>query len=226
MSERPIKGIVYSHNHYAHGTLPFLRDSPDAIVTGHQNVNHHLTEIASGFASGGEFPEAVPALTARHLQQFASLLPPEGSDTGFAATIPQHKPKGTVLATHLVGDGEEMVVAGLRIKFFTEHFSDSEDTLTAWVPELGFVYNNFLWPSLFNFYTLRGDVFRDPRSWRQGLQVIRDLEPGVLVNTHALPITGRDEVGRVLEHYMDAISFMIDQPLRGINHGLSPDDLK
>lgn len=226
VSTRPIKAIVYSHNHYAHGTQPFLRDSPDAIVIGHHEVNHHLTEIASGFASGGEFPEAVPALTARYLQQFASLLPPDGPDTGFAATIPQLKPKGTVLATHLVREGDEMMVAGLKMKFFTEHFSDSEDTLTAWVPELGFVYNNFLWPSLFNFYTLRGDVFRDPRSWRQGLQVIRDLEPEVLVNTHALPTTGRAEVKRVLEHYMDAISFMIDQTLRGINRGLSPDGLK
>lgn len=32
VSRRPIRAIVYSHNHYAHGTQPFLRDSPDAIV--------------------------------------------------------------------------------------------------------------------------------------------------------------------------------------------------
>lgn len=226
VSDRPIKAIVYSHNHYAHGTAPFLKDSPDAIVIGHHDVNKYLQEISTGFASGGLFPEAVPALTARYQQQFALLLPPDGPDTGFAATIPPNKPKGTVLATHLVREGEEMMVAGLKMRFFTQHFSDSEDTLTAQVPELGFVYNNFLWPSLFNFYTLRGDVFRDPRSWRNGLQVIRDLEPEVLVNTHALPTTGKAEVKKVLESYMDAISFLIDQTLRGINRGLSPDELK
>jgi alkyl sulfatase BDS1-like metallo-beta-lactamase superfamily hydrolase len=226
VSQRPIKAIIYSHNHYAHGTQPFIEDSPDAIIIGHHDVNRYLSEIATGFASGGEFPEAVPALTARFERQFALHLPPEGPDTGLAAIIPPGKPKGTVLATHLVQDGEEMTVAGLKMKFFTQHFSDSEDTLTTWVPEMKLVYNNFLWPSLFNFYTLRGDVFRDPRSWRNGVQQIRDLDPEIVVNTHALPVVGREKVRTDLNLYLDAISYMIDQTLRGINTGLSPDQLK
>ncbi len=226
VSDKPIKAIVYSHNHYAHGTQAFLREAPDAIIIGHHDVNKYLTQVATGFASGGEFPEAMPALTARYERQFALHLPPEGPDTGLGAIIPPGKAKGTAPATHLVQDGQEMVVAGLRMQFFTRYFSDSEDSLTAWMPELGAVYNNFFWPSLFNFYTLRGDVFRDPSSWRNGLRVIRDLEPQYLVNTHALPVVGKEEVRQSLELYMDAISYMIDQTLRGINKGLSPDALK
>lgn len=225
ISDQPIKAIVYSHNHYAHGTQAFLREAPDALVIGHHDVNKHLSEIVTGFASGGEFPEAMPALTARYERQFALHLPQQGPDTGIGAIIPPGRTKGTALANRLVHDGEEMMVAGLRMQFFTRYFSDSEDTLTAWVPELGVVYNNFLWPSLFNFYTLRGDVFRAPSSWRNGLRVIRDLEPTYLVNTHALPYVGKEEVKQALELYMDAITFMIDQTLRGINKGLSPDAL-
>lgn len=225
ISDQPIKAIVYSHNHYAHGTQAFLREAPDALVIGHHDVNQHLNEIVTGFASGGEFPEAIPALTARYERQFALHLPAEGPDTGIGAIIPPGRTKGTALANRLVHDGEEMMVAGLRMQFFTRYFSDSEDSLTIWVPELGVVYNNFLWPSLFNFYTLRGDVFRDPSSWRNGLKVIRDLEPTYLVNTHALPYAGKNEVKQALELYMDAITFMIDQTLRGINKGLSPDAL-
>ncbi len=226
VSDKPIKAIIYSHNHYAHGTQAFLREAPDAIIIGHHDVNKFLTEIATGFASGGEFPEAMPALTARYERQFALHLPPEGPDTGLGAIIPPGKAKGTALATHLVQDGQEMVVAGLRMQFFTRYFSDSEDSLTVWVPELDVVYNNFLWPSLFNFYTLRGDVFRDPSAWRNGLRVIRDIGPTYLVNTHALPVVGKAAVKQSLELYMDAISYMIDQTLRGINKGLSPDALK
>lgn len=226
ISQLPIKAIVYSHNHYAHGTAAFMKDSPDAIIIGHHAVNQHLAEIASGFASGGEFPEAVPALTARFERQFAVHLPPSGPDTGLAAIIPPGRAKGTVPATLLVHDGEEMIVAGLRMQFFTEHFSDSEDTLTAWMPDLKLVYNNFLWPSLFNFYTLRGDVFRAPQAWRNGLKLIRDLEPELLTNTHALPTVGKAEVRATLEGYMDAISYLIDQTLRGINKGMGPDELK
>lgn len=226
VSDRPIKAIIYSHNHYAHGTQAFLRDAPDAIIIGHHEVNRHLTEIATGFASGGEFPEAIPALTARYEKQFALHLPQSGPDTGLAAIIPPGRVKGTALATHLVHDGDEMDVAGLRMQFFTKHFSDSEDTVTVWIPQLGVVYNNFLWPSLFNFYTLRGDVFRDPSSWRNGLRQIADLAPTYLVNTHALPYIGKEAVTEALELYMDAISYMIDQSLRGINKGLGPDALK
>lgn len=226
LSNRPIKAIIYSHNHYAHGTQAFLRDSPDAIIIGHHEVNKHLTEIVTGFASGGEFPEAMPALTARYEKQFALHLPQSGPDTGLAAIIPPGRVKGTALATHLVHDGDELVVAGLRMQFFTKHFSDSEDTVTVWIPELGTVYNNFLWPSLFNFYTLRGDVFRDPTSWRNGVKQIADLAPTYLVNTHALPYIGKEAVTQALELYMDAITYMIDQTLRGINKGLSPDALK
>lgn len=226
VSDKPIKAIVYSHNHYAHGTQAFLREAPDAIVIGHHDINKYLSEIATGFASGGEFPEAMPALTARYERQFALRLPQSGPDTGIGAVIPPGKAKGTALATHLVHDGQEMVVAGLRMQFFTRYFSDSEDSLTVWIPELDVVYNNFLWPSLFNFYTLRGDVFRDPTSWRNGLRVIRDLAPKHLVNTHALPVVGKAEVRQSLELYMDAISYMIDQTLRGINKGLSPEALK
>lgn len=98
----------------------------------------------------------MPALTARYERQFALHLPQSGPDTGLGAIIPPGKAKGTALATHLVHEGEEMVVAGLRMKFYTRYFSDSEDSLTIHVPELDLVYNNFLWPSLFNFYTLRG----------------------------------------------------------------------
>lgn len=226
VSDKPIKAIIYSHNHYAHGTQAFLREAPDAIIIGHHDVNKFLTEIVTGFASGGEFPEAIPALTSRYERQFALHLPQEGADTGIGAIIPPGKSKGTALATHLVHDGEEMVVAGLRMKFFTRWFSDSEDSLTIWIPEMDLVYNNFLWPALFNFYTLRGDVFRDPTAWRNGLRVIRDIGPKYLVNTHALPEIGKEQVKQSLELYMDAISYMIDQTLRGINKGMGPAELK
>lgn len=231
VSDRPIRAIVYSHNHYAHGTKAFIdgmsaEERENLIIIGHEDVNEHLADITSGFATGGEFPEAIGALTARYISQFGGQLPPEGPDSGAAATIPLDMEKGTVLATHTVTDGQKMTVAGLELVFYTEHFSDSEDTVTVHVPSMDLVFNNFLWPALFNFYTLRGDVFRDPASWRNGLRVIHELEPELLVNTHALPLTGKEHIRGTLERYMDSISFMIDQTLRGINKGMGPTELR
>ena len=226
ISQAPIAAVIYSHNHYAHGTAPFLEDSPGAIVLGHPSVNRNLLGIASGFASGGAFPEAMPALAVRAGRQFGAWLPSQGPDVGIGAVIPPDRPKGTVLATETVTHGEKRTIAGLELQFFTADLSDSDDTVTVWLPSRRAALNNFFWPSLFNFYTLRGDVFRDPSSWRNGLRTIRDLAPEHLINTHALPVSGASSVREALDAYMDAISFLVDQTLRGINKGMGPDALK
>ena len=62
-------------------------------------------------------------------------------------------------------------------------------------------------------------MYRDPRNWRDGLAMIRDLQPEILLNTHARPVVGRDEVMKRLNGYMDQITLNFDQTLRGILGG-------
>jgi len=111
------------------------------------------------------------------------------------------------------------------MQFFTDHVSDDHN-LTAWIPEKGVVLNNFFWPGTPNPYTLRGGVYRDPLDWRDGLKIIRDLQPEILLSTHTRAIVGKDEVMRRLTGYMDQISLTYDQTLRGILAGLSLGDLR
>jgi alkyl sulfatase BDS1-like metallo-beta-lactamase superfamily hydrolase len=124
-----------------------------------------------------------------------------------------------------VEDGEELDVLGLKKQFFTEYTSDDYN-LTVWIPENGVVLNNFLRPGTPNLYTLRGGDYRDPLIWRDGLKVIRDLQPEVLLSTHTRAIIGKDEVAKRLTGYMDRISLTYDQTLRGILAGLSLGDLR
>ena len=227
ISQRPIKAVIYSHNHYAHGTKPIIEGQGEVMVIGHPDVNKNFAALNSGFATGGEFPEAQPALASRFLLQFGGLLPGEGPDARFLGGIPKISEKGTVMANRLVAfDGETFNVAGLEMQFFTKHFSDSEDTLSVWIPSLGVALNNFLWPTLPNFYTLRGDVFRTPYEWMAGVRVLRDLKPTHVISTHALPVSGQEKVQGTLERYMGAISYLIDQTLRGINKGMGPRELR
>ena len=75
-----------------------------------------------------------------------------------------------------------------------------------YIPEKGLVLNNFFWPGTPNLYTLRGGVYRSPLDWRDGLKVIRDLQPEILCNTHAKPVIGKERVMKKLTDYMDKIS--------------------
>jgi alkyl sulfatase BDS1-like metallo-beta-lactamase superfamily hydrolase len=75
-------------------------------------------------------------------------------------------------------------------------------------------------------YSVRGDVFRDPREWIEGLRFNRDLNPEVLVSAGSRPVVGKEKVRKTLEDYVDGASFVLDQTLRGILAGLGPDDLR
>jgi alkyl sulfatase BDS1-like metallo-beta-lactamase superfamily hydrolase len=116
-------------------------------------------------------------------------------------------------------------VLGIKMQFFTEHLSDDYN-LTVYVPERGLVMNNFFWPGTPNIYTLRGGVFRDPLQWRDGLKVIRDLQPEILANTHTRPLVGKDEIMKRLTGYMDQLTLIYDQTLRGILGGLTPAEIR
>jgi len=135
------------------------------------------------------------------------------------------KPIAFLPANKTVKDKEELNVLGLKMQFFTEYTSDDYN-LTVWIPEKGVVLNNFLWPGTPNIYTLRGGVYRDPLIWRNGLKLIRDLQPKILLSTHARPIVGKEEIMSRLTGYMDQISLTYDQTLRGILGGLSLGDLR
>jgi alkyl sulfatase BDS1-like metallo-beta-lactamase superfamily hydrolase len=69
-------------------------------------------------------------------------------------------------------------------------------------------------------------MFRDPREWRDGLKLIRELSPAALVNTHAQSIKGKEAVAEALNGVIDGLSAILDQTIRGILRGLGPDDLR
>ena len=55
--------------------------------------------------------------------------------------------------------------------------------------------------------------------------IIRDLRPDHLVPCHTRPLHGADRIYKILTDYRDAIQFIHDQSIRGINMGLTPDQM-
>ncbi len=225
ISDKPIKVIIYSHSHYAMGAGALVDNPEDVIVIGHPKVNETVDNALKGGGAPSAIPEVGPILTARTMSHFGLLLPEEGPDAGVAAKLDMGKPIAFLPATRTVEDGEELELLGVKLQFFTEYMSDDYN-LTVWVPEKKAVLNNFLWPGTPNLYSLRGAVYRSPLDWRDGLKVIRDLQPEILLNTHARAVVGKEKVMETLTLYMDMISFTYDQTLRGIVRGMGPDDLR
>jgi len=119
-----------------------------------------------------------------------------------------------------------MTVLGQKMQFFTKYGSDDKVHTTVWLPDRKIIFTTLLWSSPPQLYSVRGDVFRDPREWIAGLKFTRDLEPEVLISAAARPVVGKEEVRKRLEGYLDGASFVLDQTLRGILGGKGPDELR
>ena len=224
ISRKPIKAFIYSHSHYPLGTGAMVDDPGSVEVIGHPEVNATVATNLRGGGAPSAIPELGPVLTARAAVQFNNFLPATGPDAGIMPGLTV-KRFAYLPVTRAVKDGETLKVAGLELQFFTKHISD-DHSVTVWIPSKKAALNNFFWPGTPNLYTLRGSVYREPTEWRDGLKVIRDLQPEHLVNTHARAISGKEKVFEILTNYMDLITLTYDQTLRGILRGLGPDDLR
>jgi len=225
ISDKPVKVIIYSHSHYALGAGALVDNPDDVLVIGHPKVNETVKTLMQGGGAPSAIPEVGPYMTPRVMIQLNSFLPEEGPDAALSGRLDIGKPTAFIPANRTVKDGEELDVLGIKMQFFTKYISDDYN-LTVYVPEKKLVMNNFFWPGTPNIYTLRGAVYRDPLIWRDGLKVIRDLEPEILTSTHTRAIAGKDEVMKRLTGYMDQLTLTYDQTLRGILGGLTPDDIR
>lgn len=225
ISDKPVKVIIYSHSHYAMGAGALVDNPDDVLVIGHPRLNETVENNLKGGGSPSAIPEVGPLMTSRVLIQFNNFMPTEGPDASITGKLELGKPVAFLPATRIVEDGETLEVLGIKMQFFTRYLSDDYN-LTVYVPEKKLVMNNFFWPGTPNIYSLRGGVYRDPLIWRNGLKVIRDLQPEILSNTHTRAILGKDEVMNRLTGYMDQLTLTYDQTLRGILAGMGPDDLR
>jgi len=76
-----------------------------------------------------------------------------------------------------------------------------------------------------NLYTIRGTLYRDVLEWTRSLDKMRDYRPEHLVPSHTRPVSGAAKIEDILLAYRDAIQYVHDQTIRGMNRGLTPDEL-
>jgi len=226
VSKKPVKAIIYGHSHTTFGAGIFAEGNKDIMVIGHPELNEVVIGNIKGGGAPAYFPELGPYLTARALIQFNGYMPEEGPDA-WALPLTLKTPEVAFLPVNTpVNDGQVMTVDGVKMQFFTKYGSDDKVHTTVWLPGRKIVFTTLLWQGPPQLYSLRGDLFRDPRHWIEGLKFTRDLEPEVLVSLFGRPVVGKEEVRKRLEGYMDGAGYVLDQTLRGILHGKGPDELR
>lgn len=225
ITDKPIKALVYTHNHGDHvfggpGFVP----SGEVEVFAHETTNDAINRVVNVIR---------PGLMRRTARMFGHLLP-EGEEgvvnagIGPFLAVGAHGRGGTtglIRPTRTFSEELEVEVAGVRMQLVHAP-GETDDQLFVWLPDRRVLLpGDNIYRAFPNLYTIRGTPYRNVVGWIRSLDRMRALEPEHLVPSHTRPVSGGDEIEEILTAYRDGIQYVHDQTLRGINRGLTPDEL-
>jgi alkyl sulfatase BDS1-like metallo-beta-lactamase superfamily hydrolase len=223
ITTKPIRALVYTHNHADHvfGARGFVPEGPiDAYA--HATTNAYIDRVVNIIR---------PAIGNRSARMFGTYLP-EGPDGVVNAGIGPRLRVGhgggrpsLIRPNRTFEDELEVTIAGIRM-LLVHAPGETSDQIFVWLPDKRTLLpGDNIYKAFPNLYTIRGTLYRDLLEWARSLDRMRYLEPEHLVPSHTRPVTGREQISELLTAYRDAIQFVHDQTIRGMNRGLTPDEL-
>ena len=212
IASRPTRYILLTQGHVDHvgGVDLFLEEGTQVVA--HRNNQAHQTDdsrIASFRAvrSGFAFADAI-AKAWQHIQE----------NTGGAIPA-QSRP-----VPDLTFDDQMTLELGdLRMELLWTPGGETTDSMVVWLPEHRICFAGNLFSALFghfpNLVTIRGDRYREALTFIESLERVRALEPELLLVGHHGPIEGRSVIQRELGRLRDAVQYVHDETVKGMNHG-------
>ncbi len=221
ITRKPIRALVYTHNHADHvfGGPGFAKPG-DVEVYSHDTTEYYINRIVGVIR---------PIISTRSARMFGTLLPDEGPDRVVNAGIGPAlelghggATPGLIRPTRTFSERLETEICGVDVVM--EHApGETNDQIFVWLPEKRVLLpGDNVYKAFPNLYTIRGTLYRDLLGWVRSLDRMRALRPAHLAPSHTRPVSGEDHIQEILTAYRDAIQFVHDQTIRGMNKGLTP----
>ncbi|MEZ9139729.1 MULTISPECIES: alkyl sulfatase dimerization domain-containing protein [unclassified Shewanella] len=225
ITDKPVKAIIYSHNHIDHisGVRAWVTD--EEVASGEVKIiaQEGLTAAVANWSSnlGTLFGHRTSYTGAKHVEEGKHGTVNDGLGPRFMqGDISFIEPNVTLK------DRLDITIAGVELQIVNVP-SETKDEVVVYLPNQKILHaaevlqgENFP-----NLHTIRGTKFRDPAMWFKGIDVMRGFDTEIMINSHGRPVEGKEAVANVLTSYRDAIQYTHDQSIRYMNKGMTPDEL-
>jgi glyoxylase-like metal-dependent hydrolase (beta-lactamase superfamily II) len=209
----PVRYVIFTQGHVDHvGGLDSMRDPDTTVVaqanwTSWRDDNERLIPYRasrSAFAFKDTLATGIQAIQRR---LGTHRLPAQSApvvDLDFEDTL-------------------TLEVGGRRMELIAVPGGETTDSLVVWLPEerICLCGNTFgpVFGHIPNLVTIRGDRYRDALTAIASVERVRGLYPELLVTGHFAPIAGADRIDAELTLLRNAIQYIHDQTVAGMNAG-------
>jgi alkyl sulfatase BDS1-like metallo-beta-lactamase superfamily hydrolase len=211
ISTAPVRYVILTQGHVDHvGGLDSVAD-PDSDIVAQQSWQtwRRDNELLAQFRaqnSAFAWVDKVMATVERTAARFG--------------TVP---PQSVPVPTITFKDQFAIELGDRVIELYATPGGETTDSLVAWLPDEGVCLCGNVFGALFghipNLVTMRGDRYRDALTVVESIERVRDLGAETLLTGHFGPIVGKDLIQRELTRLRDAVAYIHDRTVEGMNAG-------